>query len=940
MPPRAFRLALFAVLLAACAGVSPSAPPLETAADEALTADPALLVGALDNGLTYIVRRHANPAGRAAAWLHVATGSLNEEEHTRGIAHYLEHMAFNGSANFPPGTVVPFFESLGLTWGRDQNAFTGLDQTVYQVALPDTRPETLDKGLLFLADVATRLTLSPEEIDRERQIILEEKRARASPDQRVRERIFERLAPGSTLGHRLPIGTDETIARVRPEHFRDFYARWYVPSNMTVLAVCDCEPAAVRERVRAAFASGPRAPRPPPRPVGVTRTAGVRAIVATDPELTRAGVSLTRVEPPRSPTTTVSGARRDLVEALGVRAFNRRLDARVADGRASFHEAGAGTSDWARAARLVTARASGPPARWPAMLDELAAAVQQARVHGFTEREIEAVRRAVVAEAESEVRQEATRPARAVLRELNGAVAGGVPTRAAGQRQALLERLLPGITAAEVSRVFAETFDFTDAVVVASLPTAGEVPDESALAARGRAALAAGPEPPAATLAGPRPLDPPAGPGQIVERTEHAATGVTSAWLDNGVRVHHRFVDQRRNEATVRITLAGGQIEEDAATRGITRAAVLAWERPATATLSSTQVRELMTGRRVQVSGHLQADALALVVAGDPGELEPGLALAHRLLTEPVVEAAAFARWQEAEVQGIAARRTRPTGVLGEALADAIYPPAELRTRPLTPEQVRSVSREAAQAWLARLIATAPVEVAIVGDIDRDRALALATRYLGALPARARIGGDTLRDRRAIARPSGPRSVARSVETATTQAVVLDGFFGADLANVRDTRLLAMAARVLSTRLNRVVREERQLVYSIGASSRPAAEYPGFGLFLAQAPTDPAKTGALADTLEQLFTAFASAGPTEDEMRVARGQILNLLAELQAGPEFWIDRLATLDYRAARLDDVAEMRDRYGAITAGETREAFARYYTPGARVRVVITPR
>jgi zinc protease len=278
--------------------------------------------------------------------------------------------------------------------------------------------------------------------------------------------------------------------------------------------------------------------------------------------------------------------------------------------------------------------------------------------------------------------------------------------------------------------------------------------------------------------------------------------------------------------------------------------------------------------------------------------------------------------------------------VLGEALADAIYPPAELRTRPLTVEQVRAVTPAAAQAWLARLIATAPLEVAVVGDLAYEPALDLLTRYLAALPARARIGRSTLGALRAIARPPGPIVRAQSVDTATSQAVVLDGFFGADVTNVSDTRLLAMAARVLSTRLNRTVREQRQLVYSIHASSRPAAEYPGYGLFVAQAPTDPDKTAALAAALEELFTLFARQGPSDEEVRVARGQIDNALAEMLAGPDFWSERLASLDYRGLRLDDVMQARARYAAMTAAEVREAFARYYVPAARVRVIVTPR
>jgi zinc protease len=195
--------------------------------DQALPTDPALTTGTVSNGLAYVIRPHKNPEGRVSVWLHVASGSLNETESTRGLAHYLEHMAFNGSANFPPGSVVPFFQSLGLSFGRDQNAFTSLDQTVYQLALPDTKPETLDKSMLFLSDVATRLTLPTKEVDGERQIVLEERRARAGVQQRISDYIYERLAPESTLGRRLPIGTEATIQSVNRQDFVDYYTRWY-----------------------------------------------------------------------------------------------------------------------------------------------------------------------------------------------------------------------------------------------------------------------------------------------------------------------------------------------------------------------------------------------------------------------------------------------------------------------------------------------------------------------------------------------------------------------------------------------------------------------------------------------------------------------------------------------------------------------------------------
>jgi zinc protease len=213
-------------------------------------------------------------------------------------------------------------------------------------------------------------------------------------------------------------------------------------------------------------------------------------------------------------------------------------------------------------------------------------------------------------------------------------------------------------------------------------------------------------------------------------------------------------------------------------------------------------------------------------------------------------------------------------------------------------------------------------------------------RYVGSLPARPRIGDKTLASLRTIAKPSGPINLSESVEVLTPQAAVFAGFFGTDLSNVRDTRLLNLAARVLSTRMTKIIREERQLVYSIDASSEPAVVYPGFGIFAAFAPTDPEKAPKLVAALEDMYADFSKDGPTAEELTVAKKQTDNLLDEILKTPNFWLGRLSTLDYRGLNLDDVLEAQAQYQRFTAQEIQDAFVRYDKPEARLRFVITPK
>jgi zinc protease len=346
-----------------------------------------------------------------------------------------------------------------------------------------------------------------------------------------------------------------------------------------------------------------------------------------------------------------------------------------------------------------------------------------------------------------------------------------------------------------------------------------------------------------------------------------------------------------------------------------------------------------MTGKKVSVRGGAGGDTMTLTVSGNPAELETGLQLAYLLMTDPKIEPAAFEQWKLAQMQGIKARRSTPEGVMAESVSAAILPAGEVRSKPLTEEQINAVKITEAQAWLRQVLATSPIEVAVVGDISRQDAERLVTTYVGSLPKRERISDRTYQDLRKIARTPGPIVVEKTMATKTDKAVVMDGFFGADIQNVRDVRLLQLASRVLSTRLIKVIREEKQLVYSIGAASRPGAEYPGLGMFMAQAPTDPAKAGALPTALEEVFAAFAQSGPTDEELSVATLQLIKSLEETMREPDFWTARLASLTYRGLKLDDVVTAIDFYKSVKPAEVKETFAKYFVPANRFRFVVKP-
>lgn len=905
-----------------------------------LPTDPRLNTGVLANGMKYIVVKHSNPPGRVNMYVHISSGSMNETDKQRGIAHFLEHMAFNGSENFAPGTVINFFQSMGLNFGQHQNAFTSFDQTTYILSLPDTKPETLDKGMLFFADVAGRLLLDPTEINNERGIILEEKTARSSSGQRIMDQTFPKMFPGSRIGSRIPIGLEETIKGVQRQDFVDYVSKWYQPSNMTLIFVADAEPDMIIEHIKKNFESvGAKTPTPIDEPINVSAYSDDGAIIAQDAEVTEADIAMMRVAGARKPSTTVGDMRRDVVEQIAYSVFGKRIADKLSDGGTSYTSASAFGQSMFNAAFMSQCSASGEPGKWREMLTELGADVQQARLHGFTQREVDLVKKEMVSRAETAVQRESTVPAGFLIRRINNDVSSQEPTLSAQQSLELMKSVLPSITPEEVSMAFTSQFEPKNVRFMLTLPSSVSAPSEAELLNLGKQAFSVTPGKKAEVARATSLMETLPTPGTYVSTSVHDATGIATGQLNNGVTVHHRFMDIQKDSVNVTITLAAGEIQETAKDRGISQTASLAWQQRATSTLSSQDIRELMTGKKVNVRGGAGSDTMTLSISGSPADLETGFQLAHLLLTDPKIEQSVFDQAKVQIKQWIEGRKLDCEGVFGELLPVMMFGENEPRVRMLEADQVDAMSIDAAQTRLNNMIKTAPIEVTVVGDIDKGRAMELCAQYLGSLPARETIGEKTLASLRQISRPTTNREVKREVKTETAKAIVMTGFYGADADKTVDSRTLQAAAQIIRSRCIQILREDQQLVYSAGVFSRPGREYPGYGVFAIQSSTAPEKCDKLSIEAWKVLDDFAASGPTDEEVTTMKKQMANLLDEQFKQPGFWSQRTGEMAYRAMNADDIMTMQPFYQELTAAQIKEVFNKYYTPEAKMTLIVTP-
>jgi zinc protease len=905
-----------------------------------LVQDPRLTSGKLSNGVTWIYRQHSNPPGRMALMLHVRTGSLNETDAQKGLAHFMEHMVFNGTEHFPPGKLVPYFESLGMQFGADLNAFTSFDETAYMLFLPDAKDEGIDKALMVLSDYAFRASLLPEEIQKERGVILEEARGGKGPSQRLRDKLWPQLFEGSLFAQRLPIGDEKIISEAQKPEFENYYHKWYRPENVTVLLVGDRPVEGIQPLIEKWFGSVKGDVEPPkPTSSGFKPFTKERAIIVTDSELTSCQISIENLEQGRPPAVTSEQWRVELLENIGSWIMSRRLDELIKKGKLSSKEASVDISDFFHDAISSSVSSSGEAKDWKKMLQELIVETDRADQFGFTQRELDLAKKGLLSSAQYAVQTESSLNARDVIHAELGAVNDRKPILSAQENLDLLNELLPGVTIAEVNGAFQKHFEMgkSSFVVMMSDAKADLIPKDQDVLQAAHEAEAQKVEAVKEEAAPTQILEKLPSPGKVVESTLNKDFEVTSAWLDNGVRIHHRYMDYKKDTVYVSISLAGGRIEEMAENAGITQVSALAVNQAATSKISSSVMRDLMVGKEISVEAAPQEDAFVIRIGGSPKDLETGLQEAYALLTDGKIEDSAFQNWKIQMLQQIESWKTSPKQQAVGALEDLLSKGDPRRTL-MTKERVEAQSLEKAQAWFNRLCREAPIEVAVVGDIPLEKAMALVNQYVGSLPKRSRTS-DAIQSLRVNNRPKGPLQKQVDVKTVTPQGVAISGFAAGDSKNTHDRRALTLASRFLSSRLIKHIREDLSIVYSIGADMEPHWAYQDDNRWTVGTLCDPTKTGQVISEIEKILNDFSEKGTTDEEFANAKKEMLNLYDVTVKEPGYWMAVLAFYDLHSMSLDDEKIKRSDYEKFQSKEVLEIFKKYYVPERKFEVTAIP-
>src|SRR2546423_793991 len=554
-----------AVVLTTCLSGLAQQPATTSTQSLALAApmpvDPEISIGKFANGMRYYIRRNKKPEKRAELRLVVKTGSILEDEDQQGMAHLVEHMAFNGTSHFPKNEVVSFLESLGMRFGADVNAYTSFDETVYMLTVPTDKPEMMDRALLILEDWAHNLSFDPTETEKERGVVMEEWRLGRGADMRMLQKIFPIVLKDSRYAERLPIGKPEIIQNGKADRLKQFYADWYRPDLMAVVAVGDFDKAAIEKMISNHFASIPAATKPKPRTqYDVPDRPDTAYAVATDKEASGTIVQLGTLLPKR-PEGSIATYRQKTVDGLFAEMLNARFSEITQQPDAPFVNAFAGRSSFfARSKDMASLGAFVKEDGVERGLDALLSEAQRVARYGFTATELERQKQSTLRFYEQYALEKDNTESRSRADEYIRNFIGDESLPSADDEYALHKKFLPGITLEEVNKVAREWFPDRNRVLIVEAPEKPGlvIPDQTKLAAVIKSASTKELKPYVDKTTATSLLDSTPAPGQVTKSTAKEGVGITEWELSNGVKVILKPTTFKEDEIVFRASSPGG----------------------------------------------------------------------------------------------------------------------------------------------------------------------------------------------------------------------------------------------------------------------------------------------------------------------------------------------------------------------------------------------
>lgn len=905
-----------------------------------LTLDPGIVVGRLDNGFRYVLMQNQNPKDRVSLHLNIQAGSANETDSQQGLAHFLEHMLFNGSEHFEPGELVKYFQSIGMQFGADANAHTGFFETVYDIFLPDGKKESFKKGLLVMQDYAKGALLLESEIERERKVILAEKRQRDSASYRtfVSGLMFE--LPDARITRRLPIGKEEIIQQATRADLKAYYDTWYRPETMMLVAVGAFDLDMAASLIREYFASfSPRTAELPEFEFGEVQHKGVQVFHHHEAEAGNTTVTIEVLSKKPLRPDSLAFRKERIKKRIADQIVQNRLDARIGKPNIPGTSAGIGSGLFAKQVAYAMISADGAPDEWKSLLGFLEQNLRQALVFGFTSSELDRVKKDVISSLEQADSQKKTRDSQSLARHIIRALNSNRVILSPTDEKDLMVPFVASLTIDEVNRAFQETWaqhhrliqvtgnvDFSqedvepDSVILQSYQVSIQK-DISPVMEKQDIQFPYLPEP--------------AGKGRIVKKTSHDDLDIIQIDYENGFRLNLKKTDYKDDEILATLSFGKGRFSEPLELAGLTELSIAVVNESGLASLDKSALEAALAGTRSQVAFGIDEAMFMLNAESIPEELPLLFQLLYAHIKDPGFREEAFDlvmnqfdnQYKEIShtLDGVISLQGKRFLASGDSRFGL---PSHDEFKKLRLNDVRN--------WIGRALTGSAYELSVVGDFDVDQVVELASQYFGLLPPAEnvipqRTGGPVF--------PMGEH-LRVTVDTKIPNGLVYVSYATDDIWDIHKTRRLNVLADVFSERMRIQIREKLGEAYSPFAYNMASRIHDGYGVFNAVVEVVPARAQLVVDEIQKISQNLSLDGISPDEIARSLGPTLNSIKDMRQRNGYWLKTVLVGSKRnPEKIEWSRTIVSDYAAITSEDLETLSKRYLVNDSAAFIVALP-
>lgn len=902
--------------------------------------DSKAVFGQLPNGMRYLIYPNSEPPARISLRLHIAAGSLMEAEDQRGLAHFLEHMVFNGTKHHTAAELVPRMQRLGIAFGAHANAYTSFDETVYMLDLPDMSEQTMKLAFTVMRDFGDGALLDASEIDKERGVILAEKISRDSVGYRLMQQQFSKVLPDSLVTRRFPIGEEEVIRKASRERFTDLYTRYYTPNRMTFVVVGDVKPDDIQARIESAFSSmeNPKNAGADPELGSIKPIEGIQASVFSDKEVDATEVSLTLVRDYKDKPDTVANRIEkmplDIAHAIIGRRFERlskEKNSPVAEGAAMdeilFNHIELGSID-------VTVADD----RWREVVPILEREFRRAIEHGFSESELAEAKSNLLNRYEQQVKQKATRKSEGIATVLARTINDHSVFSDPETDLAIARRGLDAINADVCHEAFRKFWQATGhhLILTTKEPPAKAEEELTKIFKGSQSNVVEAPISRAIRIFDYADFGK---AGKIESQKEVADLGITQLVLSNKVRVNLKRSDFEQGKIRLLARVGAGKLGQPRRMPMLDSFAQAVFEGGGLGKYSNDELRQILAGKNVESTFAVAEDAFTISGTTTPADFATQLQLMCASLTDPGYREEAL--WQFRKGIPMLQQQIKHTPAGPEMEMTAWLHGNDSRFSVASADKLSSYEIRDAKKWLARELSKGPIELSIVGDFNQEEIIPELLSTFGALPRRGSLPDD-IDELREINFPEAPASKTFTYDTKIPQAVAVaiwktDGLRG----NQQEFRRLNILASILGDRLREEIREKLGASYSPNAGADGSDALDDMGYIAAQSVGKPEDLDRLLETMRNLADDLSKNGATADELDRALKPILGMLDKSLRDNNYWLTTVMSQSQSDPKRLELARNRDAdYRSITLEEINALAKKHLSRNKTLEVKIQPK